>query len=890
MKITLLPRWFAFLVAGLTALVLAPRAQPAAGDLDPSFGSNGVVRIGMGGGDDAARALALQTDGKVVVAGVAGFPEPRIALLRYDTNHHLDHTFGDAGKVITQSGALSNSQPYAVRIQNDGKIVAAGTAFTGGNDFVVVRYETNGTLDTSFNGTGFHIVDLGGYDVAEALVLQPDGKIVVAGQTPNAPLSTAVLRFNSNGTLDSTWNGTGKFTTSAITEVKALLYLDGGKVLVAGKVAGHIGLLRLNSNGTVDNTFGAAGRTNAVVGGFSSATAMTILFGNNTFQNPDRILVAGGAHVSGQDQFALARFNLDGTRDTTFATGGALATPFAGASATPRAIAVTGALNSRRIVVAGTAFDTRYKFALARYTVGGTLDNTFDGDGLLLSAVTSKSDEAYAMLVTGGRFLVAGRSEVEVFYNDIVLARYNSDGSLDATYDDDGVKVEDIEDQNSTLTDITVQPDGKAVLVGAAAVGSRFRFGVVRLQENGELDPSFGAGGRIKAQVGTNTSRADAVALQPDGKVVVAGAADGGAGVVRYLTNGFPDPAFDLDGQFNATNGTLSSIALQPDGRIVVGGQVGAGSSRDFLIGRLTTNGAPDSTFDMDGWTTTSVANGEDGVMDIKIQGDGKILAAGIATVNGQYDFALVRYLTNGAVDNHFGSFGRVATDLQGGADAGLGVAFQTNGRIVFAGYSVHPTTGNIDVGLAQYLTNGLPDSAFDGDGKLTTAVGLADDYGTDVIVRPDGKLLVAGIARIGGEAMVLVLRYLPNGSLDSNFGNGGRVVVNLGERGPQVVRMSIDGRGRILLGTTAQGKFAAVRLLGDPELRITSIVRLPNGRIRLEGTGVPISSHTIYASSTVTGTFNGIGTVTADRSGAWQFEDAAATGMTQRFYRFGAP
>jgi uncharacterized delta-60 repeat protein len=244
-------------------LALIQSANPASGDLDTTFGVGGIVRIGMGRGHDEGRAAAVQADGKLVVVGRVGayypFSYSRFGVVRYNTNDTLDVSYGDGGKVATQVGPLTNDEPWAVRVQTDGKIVVAGQSYNGATtDFALVRYNTNGTLDTSFNNSGIIIAAGSGYSV-NALSIDPDGKILMAGGEYGAVL----LRYNTNGTPDLTWNGTGKVTTDRIYKPQALVRLGDGKILVGGNVANHIGIARFNSNGTLDTTFGAGGATNA---------------------------------------------------------------------------------------------------------------------------------------------------------------------------------------------------------------------------------------------------------------------------------------------------------------------------------------------------------------------------------------------------------------------------------------------------------------------------------------------------------------------------------------------------------------------------------------------------------------------------------------------------
>ena len=886
---------FACLAALLVLGVVLPRpAIAAAGDPDLSFGSNGIVRIGFGGGDDYGRAVTVQADGKLVVAGYSGTFPSVFTLVRYNTNDTLDTSFGDGGKVVTQTVPLTNAQVTAIRMQADGRIVAAGWAQRADRDFAVARYNPDGSLDRTFNGTGIIITNLSGSDEALALLIQPDGKILVAGYTQVGGGTRAVIaRYQTNGAPDLSWNGTGIVMTNMMGPARALLHMADGKIVAAGGVSGQMGLVRFNANGTVDTAFGVNGRTNVVAGTFSGANAAVIQPAGLIITDPAKILLAGSAQIGGISHFAVARFNLDGSRDTTFGTNGVMATRIGFQHSTAQALLFTGANISRRITLAGYTYGgNEGSIALIRYTLSGVPDTGFNFSGGVLTDIGPGADEAHGMAVYGGRILVAGSSLVNEENHDFALVRYNNDGSRDTNYNRNGIKLEDVGEREAEARAVVLQPDGKLVVAGEAHQGAVQAFALARLNTDGSLDTTFGTGGKVKAIVGTNSSSANAVALQPDGKILVGGFSSEGVALARFHTNGAPDLSFDGDGEVTSTNGLLTSIALQADGRIVAAGSTGIGTERDFLVMRFQTNGAPDTSFDADGRVTTAVANGEDQASQLMLQPDGKIVAAGAAQVNLSYDFALVRYQTNGALDNSFGSFGRVATDFPPTrVDVGIGLAMQTNGRIVLAGYSGSLVNGDIDVALARYLTNGTLDGTFDGDGRVTTPVGFANDLGTSVALQPDGKILVGGGATIGSDATFTVLRYDNGGSLDGSYGAGGKAVIDVGNGNEfRNVALALDAQGRAVLASYIRGGFGVVRLLGDTEFRIVSITRFGDGRVFLRGTAGPNVGITIDTSTTLTpGSFTAAGQTTADGEGQWQFEHATATG-TQRFYRASDP
>src|SRR5438094_959933 len=234
------------LSALLLVLSFAPSVDAGPGDLAPSFGTGGRVLTDFGGGD-GARALALQADGRIVVAGSssAGAFGSDFALARYNSNGSLDPSFGTGGRVLTDFGG--DDEARALALQDDGKIVVAGgaggmfvaagfSAAGGGQDFALARYNSDGGLDLSFGTGGRVLTDFGGDDEAAALALQADGKIVVAGFSDAGGFALAALaRYNPNGAVDASF-GSGRQVLAALGVARALALEAAGRVGVAGGI------------------------------------------------------------------------------------------------------------------------------------------------------------------------------------------------------------------------------------------------------------------------------------------------------------------------------------------------------------------------------------------------------------------------------------------------------------------------------------------------------------------------------------------------------------------------------------------------------------------------------------------------------------------------------
>lgn len=340
------------------------------GDADNSFGVNGLVHVDFSGGSDAGNAIALQSDGKIIVVGSAQNStnsNSDIALVRLNANGTLDNTFGTGGKVTLDLGNPNYESAYDVAVQSDGKIVVIGLS---GTDMfckeAILRFTTSGLLDLSFDGDGMiSPFCFGSFSISRlnALTIQNDGKILVGGSKNN---NFAVARLHTNGTLDSSYATNGMYTgiTPVVTHCKLELQNDGKLVATySSATQNEVRLLRLNTNGTEDSGFGVNGTVATLIpsGNYEYTKALTL-------QPDGKIIVAGSLFTSGFiSDYLLMRYTAEGNLDTTFgAAGTGIVTTSVAANDEDRGLDVKLQPDGK-IIVAGASCGGSCDFVLLRY-------------------------------------------------------------------------------------------------------------------------------------------------------------------------------------------------------------------------------------------------------------------------------------------------------------------------------------------------------------------------------------------------------------------------------------------------------------------------------------------------------------------------------------------
>jgi uncharacterized delta-60 repeat protein len=359
-------------------------------------------------------------------------------------------------------------------------------------------------------------------------------------------------------------------------------------------------------------------------------------------------------------------------------------------------------------------------FALARYSADGGFDTGFAGDGIVTTPVGSGFDEVWALaLQPDGKIVAAGLSSNGA-NNDFALGRYTTTGALDTGFGGgDGLITTPIGTGDDEAFGVLLQPDGKIVAVGRSSNGTNNDFALARYEAGGTLDTGFGGGdGLVTTPVGTGADDGYAVALQPNGKIVAAGSSSNGTNndfaLARYDTDGTLDSGFGGgDGQVTTPIGTgtdeANAIVLQPDGKIIAAGLSSNGTDNDFALARYDAAGTLDTGFGGGDGLVTTPLGGDDAGFSVALQSNGMIVVGGntdSVASPGNGAFALARYEANGILDTDFGSTGTRVTQVGSSLSYGWAVTLQEDGKILLVGEGVNSHT---TFALARYLGDTAP-------------------------------------------------------------------------------------------------------------------------------------------------------------------------------------
>jgi uncharacterized delta-60 repeat protein len=709
------------------------------GDVDLSFNPSD---FGFGsaavGANSSVKATAIQSDGKVILVGnfTSYNTTLRNRIARVNTNGRIDSTFN--------IGTGANDEILTCVIQNDGKIIIGGnfTTYNGVARNHIARLNADGTLDLAYNsgsGTDFAVYSLS---------LQSDGKLLLGGifTTYNSVSRNNIARVNIDGTLDLTFNpgygaDYGIFTISK---------QSNGKIIIGGSFTSYNGtsrnnLARINTDGSLDLTFNIGNGTNntiytsavqsdgkIIIGGdftsynstarnrivrintdgtvditFNMGTGLDNSVFSSSIQGDGKIIIGGNfTTYNGTTKVRIARINLDGTLDASFISG-------AGGAVFANALQLDG-----KIIIGGdfTAYGGTFRNRLVRLNPDGTLDLTFNLETGANNTVYASALQSDGKIIIGGKFTNVNG----IARNGI--ARLNTDGSLDLTFDTGTGFTATGSGAIGTVKTISIQTDGKIIIGGAFSMyNGTARSSIARLNSNGSLDLSFNPGGGSAGGTGVNCSK-----IQTDGKIIIGGGFTSYNGtlinrIARLNSDGSIDLSFNPGTGPQGVGGVceVTSLSIQSNGKIIIGGInmfTYNGVSRNG-IARINSNGSLDLTFNPG--TGVTGANGFTGtVYSILIQTDGKIIiGGGFYFYNDIPANSITRLNTDGTCDLTFNfPFSYLGSSTQ---PVSYTMLHQSNGQIIVGGKYRINDNGTLDDTFQAAPDNVVYTSLIQDDSKI---------------------------------------------------------------------------------------------------------------------------------------------------------------------------
>lgn len=414
---------------------------------------------------------------------------------------------------------------------------------------------------------------------------------------------------------------------------------------------------------------------------------------------------------------------------------------------------------------------------LSLFSQDGNLDTSFGNNGQVLLPIASSNDQLRAIASqSDGKIIAVGAVESSFF--KFGLCRLLADGSLDTSFGNDGIVGTTLGPLDDNATAIAIQSDDKILVTGYSfSFGAELDFVLVRYLANGELDPSFGNNGSVRTNVNSPDDFAYDLAIQEDGKILVAGYSSDPENdflnLIRYHENGDLDSSFGNEGianiNINLITPKCKALTLLNNGKIVLGGYAytGANTDLDFVLVQLLENGQLDHSFGNQGILTTSISTATDEVSSLASLADGRLLLAGYTynTIgSGERDFVLAQYLADGSLDSSFGDNGIVITDLNNHDDILADINIQTDGKIIAIGTS-DPEFGGLGAdpssfALVRYLSNGALDPTFGDNGVVLSAATAYANVAESVLIQDDNKIVVGGFSYNGSDYDFSLSRY----------------------------------------------------------------------------------------------------------------------------------
>jgi len=830
--------------------------------------------------------MKLQFTQRLVRSAIAATVLASVAMT---TAAHVSAADGDsdqsffAGRVLHEFGGPSTFSDAAV--QSDGKIVATGKVEIAGVDNILVaRFNTDGSLDTTFNSTGWRSIRLGlGHSEGNSVLTQSDGSIFIRAVSdgtvgPTLYRDALVIKLTPSGAFDTTyaalWGVPGvrylNFSPPTISGGPSTMAFDSvGRLVVIGTVTDPSAtdpfrptssyVTRLLPTGEYDTDFSADGLQEFLTPTEASFSSVAITTG-------DKIVVGGSRRIgSGSETHGIvAKFNTDGTPDLSFDTDGWVDVSSA------QAIGGVALQADGKIVVAGITVIGGAQTSLAsRLNSSGSIDTTFGASG---SFVYPASDAAlfYDLLIeASGKIVIFGFTGTHHYKFDLLAVRLTGNGTLDSSFGNNGTSRTPV--GFSVIGSAgTVQSDGRYILVGQTiGIIGTLRAVLVRLDSLGKPDATFLSGGVTQQNDYLNSVAGSRILELADGSFITLGLSIAAPYMylVKYRSDGTIDRSFGSDlgvgigtiglavGPVGAASEFLNNGDTQSSGRILVLARtISTGSP---VVFGFTNAGILDPTFGVAGTATVSVDNMYPTKM--VVLPDNKILVTALTTTTGVS--SIYRLNANGTIDTSFGTGGSTLIASPDTSPAQVdGMNVSADGKIIVVG--VLRSSGDDQTLISRYSANGTLDTTFGTNGFAFAGTGTSGNSAFTVNVLPDSRLLISGTSDFGTSHEIFLTRLSSSGAADTTFGTNGYVRYT-GVSGSVHAVVAVQPDQRILIGyatnqviinrlnengsidSTFGTNGSITRMAASGERNIVDLVRLRNGKIMASWVNFPLVGDT---------------------------------------------
>jgi uncharacterized delta-60 repeat protein len=727
------------------------------GTLDRSFGAKGLVTLDIGA-EESAIAVNIDSSGRIIIVGnqiIAG-STTRIFAARYTDTGLLDTTF-NAGQGYHIYSEIPEAMASDAKLDGSGNIIIAASPVTVNGDFNLVKFSADGTTHDSSGTINF----FGGSGTAQAVLIQSDGKAVLVGAISGGPqgIDFALARFDisSSPLLDTSYNDDGKAIFDfgySMDDIAFDAYINAsddivitGSTTTPGGSKPDLAAMKVDSDGNLIMAFGNNGLLTVDIDGDGDV-------GSNQSIGRHVIADASGnlyfAVETGLSNFDSVIYKTDTDGSPISAYGSAGQTTFSHSNQDNLAIKVLMDASNKALLLSTTTTNVEPDLVVARFTTDGILDSSYSSDGFNTFDPTFSSDTLNEMIELSvaphaGKFIAVGTSGPGNG-SKLIVTRYNIDGSTDESFGIDGYYLHTGEETTITGQDIVELSDGTLV-----AVGSYDDYGlIVKLRTDGKLETSFNSTGELKINGVSSELSLNAVAVDNDNNIVVAGTDDisnGDIYIARMNTAGFFDSSFASNGEFTLDLGLVESIediAIQADNAIVA---VGSRGSHGLLL-RVLANGNLDTAgfATNDGYLSldldpNSVSN-TDSLKRVKLKANGTIVAAGDSTSGSIPSIVVTQISSNGVVDTDFDSDGIVTYNYGSGNAKAYGMTLDSNEQILLTGFNSNGTTD--DIFIARITATGAKDLLFNSNGGILFDYGAAE-AATAILALSDDTLMIAG-------------------------------------------------------------------------------------------------------------------------------------------------